>query len=261
MRVASVWFGCNNAARDIVGEWTVVQRERMVRLKLPSYVFSKLAVSAVLSFFQCLVLLGIVKLICQLQGDFLVTLCMLYLSAMVGTALGLCVSARASTTEAAIAMLPLILLPIIALGGGLNPVYEPNGSSKPIQKIASIVPSRWAMEANLLMEAKVHKHGSVNYDPENVCTDLPSLDDPKNPRPMVHDLAEVQIPVYHPEDSCKVQAPANPDANAPPPAAKSEPAPASENRTPLYVSFSILGGMFVFWTATALIFLKMRDIQ
>jgi len=36
MVVAAIWFGCNNAARDIVGEWTIYQRERMVNLKLPS---------------------------------------------------------------------------------------------------------------------------------------------------------------------------------------------------------------------------------
>src|SRR6266496_1625588 len=164
--VAAVWFGCNNVARDIVGEWTVFQRERMVSLKLPSYVFSKLAVSAVLSLFQCLVLLGIVTLMCHLKGNFLSSLGILYLSALVGTAIGLCVSARTSTTEAAIAMLPLILLPVIALGGGLNPIYEADGTSKPIQKIASITPSRWAFEANLLLESKEHSHGvSPDYDP------------------------------------------------------------------------------------------------
>ena len=44
MVVAAIWFGCNNAARDIVGEWTIYKRERMVTLKLAPYVFSKLAV-------------------------------------------------------------------------------------------------------------------------------------------------------------------------------------------------------------------------
>ena len=34
MVVAAIWFGCNNAARDIVGEWTIYKRERMVTLKL-----------------------------------------------------------------------------------------------------------------------------------------------------------------------------------------------------------------------------------
>ena len=35
MVIAAIWFGCNNVARDIVGEWSVYQRERMVSLKLP----------------------------------------------------------------------------------------------------------------------------------------------------------------------------------------------------------------------------------
>jgi ABC transport system ATP-binding/permease protein len=156
MVVAAVWFGCNNAARDIVGEWTVYQRERMVTLKLPSYVFSKLTVAAVLSLVQCTALLSIVRLMCHLQGDFLRSLAVLYLSSMVGAALGLCVSAIAPTTEAAIAMLPLILLPIIALGGGIQAIHD---MPKPVQIITEAVPSRWAFEANLLLEAK--EHGQV----------------------------------------------------------------------------------------------------
>ncbi len=74
MVIAAVWFGCNNVARDVVGEWTVYQRERMVSLKLPSYVFSKLAVASALSLFQCLMLLAIVTFLCHLQGNFLANL-------------------------------------------------------------------------------------------------------------------------------------------------------------------------------------------
>jgi ABC transport system ATP-binding/permease protein len=149
MVVAAVWFGCNNAARDIVGEWTVYQRERMVSLKLPSYVFSKLTIAAVLSLFQCSILLGIVNLMCHLHGNFFKSLGVLYLSSQVGAALGLCVSAVAPTTEVAIAMLPLILLPMIALGGGIQPIEKMPPS---MQRIADIVPTRWAFEANLDLE-------------------------------------------------------------------------------------------------------------
>src|SRR5262249_1584061 len=80
MVVAAIGFGCNNVARDVVGEWTVFQRERMVSLKLPSYIFSKLAVAAILSFFQCLTLLGIVTLFCSLQANLVSVLGILYLS-------------------------------------------------------------------------------------------------------------------------------------------------------------------------------------
>jgi ABC-type multidrug transport system ATPase subunit len=178
MVVAAIWFGCNNVARDIVGEWTVFQRERMVSLKLPSYVFSKLAIAAALCLFQCLMLLSLVSLMCQLQGDFLKTLGILYLASLVGAALGLCVSARASTTEAAIAMLPLILLPIIALGGGLSRISD---MAKPIQQVARVVPSYWAFKANLVLEG-----------------DKPHTDDKDadgNPAKDVMNLAENSFPL------------------------------------------------------------------
>jgi ABC-type multidrug transport system ATPase subunit/pSer/pThr/pTyr-binding forkhead associated (FHA) protein/ABC-type multidrug transport system permease subunit len=158
MVVAAIWFGCNNAARDIVGEWTVYQRERMVNLKLPSYVFSKFTVLAALCTFQCLVLLSIVYFACGLQGNFLKAAALLVTSSLVGAALGLAISARSPTTETAIALLPVVLLPIIALGGGIRAVYK---MPTPTQWISYVVPSKWAFERNMVDEAKEHVCGYV----------------------------------------------------------------------------------------------------
>ena len=121
--VAAIWFGCNNAVRDIVGEWTIYKRERMVSLKLPSYVLSKMAVAMLICVFQCIVMLAIVYLGCGLRGNFLLQLGVLLLSALVGVAIGLSLSAQAKTTESAIAFMPIILLPVIVLGGGLRPIF------------------------------------------------------------------------------------------------------------------------------------------
>ncbi len=156
MVVAAIWFGCNNAARDIVGEWTIYQRERMVNLKLPSYAFSKFAVLCGLCIFQCLALLGIVTIFCGLKGNFLETLAVLILSSLVGAALGLAISARSSTTEGAIALLPIVLLPILALGGGVRASYK---MPAPARWISTLVPSRWAFERNVVTEARAHNCG------------------------------------------------------------------------------------------------------
>ena len=56
--LSALWFGCSNSVREIVGEWAIYQRERMVGLRIPAYVFSKLTVSAVLCLIQCAVLIG-----------------------------------------------------------------------------------------------------------------------------------------------------------------------------------------------------------
>jgi hypothetical protein len=156
MVVAAIWFGCNNAARDIVGEWSIYQRERMVNLKLPSYAFSKFAVLCGLCVFQCLTLLGIVTIFCGLKGNFVETLAVLTLSSLVGAALGLAISARSSTTESAIALLPIVLLPILALGGGVRAAYK---MPTPARWISTLVPSRWAFERNVVNEARAHNCG------------------------------------------------------------------------------------------------------
>ncbi len=154
MVVAAVWFGCNNAARDIVGETTIFQRERMVNLRLPSYVFSKIAVLAMLCIFQCTALLSTVYYFCELSGPFGILLAVLIMASLAGTALGLLISAVSPTTEAAIAFLPVVLLPFILLGGGIKPVHEMPTTAR---MIAAVTPTRWAYEVNLLQEAKERK--------------------------------------------------------------------------------------------------------
>jgi ABC transport system ATP-binding/permease protein len=154
MVVAAIWFGCNNAARDIVGEWTIYKRERMITLKLLPYVFSKLAILFALCAFQCGSMLAIVYFGCSLHSNFLLSFLILLISSMIGAGLGLNISAISKTTESAIALLPVILLPIVALAGGMRPIYE---LSKPGRIISTVIPSRWALEANLLLEAKARE--------------------------------------------------------------------------------------------------------
>lgn len=154
--VAAIWFGCNNAARDVVGEWSIFQRERMVNLKLPSYVFSKFAVLAALCLFQCATLLTIVYFCCGLKGSFLREAGILFASSLVGAALGLAISARSATTETAIALLPVVLLPVITLGGGIRAIYK---MPAPAHALSFIIPSRWAFERNMVDEAQGHPCG------------------------------------------------------------------------------------------------------
>src|SRR5690242_19823757 len=80
--LAALWFGCSNAVREIVGEWAVYQRERMVGLKLLPYVAAKLTVLGGLCLLQCAVLLGIVHWGCSLKGPWPPLLGFLLLSAL-----------------------------------------------------------------------------------------------------------------------------------------------------------------------------------
>jgi len=150
LALAALWFGCSNSAREIVGEWAIYHRERMVNLKIPSYVGSKFAVLGGLCVLQCAVLLGIVYHGAGLCGPWLPMFLTLLLTSLVGLAIGLTVSALARTSEVAIALLPLILLPMVILAGVLQPLHKMGRASA---ACAQIMPSRWAFESLLVLEA------------------------------------------------------------------------------------------------------------
>jgi ABC-type multidrug transport system ATPase subunit/ABC-type multidrug transport system permease subunit len=150
MAISAIWFGCSNAAREIVGEWAIYQRERMVNLKIPSYVLSKFTVLGLFCLFQCAVLLAIVYLGCGLLGDVTLLYAALVLASLVGVGLGLLVSAFAKTSEAAIALVPLILIPMVIAGGMMNPVHKMNSG---MYGFAQTMASRWAFEGMLVVES------------------------------------------------------------------------------------------------------------
>ena len=150
LALAALWFGCSNSVREIVAEWGVYRRERMVNLKILPFVASKLTVLGGLSFVQCLILMFFVIVGNDLECARLPMLIILLAASGVGLAIGLLVSALVKTSEVAVAVLPLILLPMVILGGVLHPIDEMNG---PMKLCAQFMPSRWAFEGMLLLEA------------------------------------------------------------------------------------------------------------
>ena len=159
--IAALWFGCSNSAREIVSELAIYKRERMVNLKIICYLISKFSVLGVFCAFQCICLFMIVDYGCDLGTPILWLLPMLFLISMVGVGVGLTISAFSKTSEVALGMLPLVIIPMVLLGGGVKPVHE----NEAIEPIAIIVPSRWAFEAVLLVEASYQENLKV-MDPE-----------------------------------------------------------------------------------------------
>ncbi len=133
--IISIWFGANNAVREIVAEAPIYSRERLVNLKIPSYVFSKYAVLSGIAFLQCLLFVGILVGFGRLSGgDFGWLWLTLYLTSLGGIAMGLFFSALVNSTEKAMSILPLILIPQLLLGGFLKPfddIYINLSTGKP----------------------------------------------------------------------------------------------------------------------------------
>ena len=148
--LAAIWFGCSSMAREIVTEWPIYRRERMVGLSIGAYVASKMTVLLGIAAIQCFLLLAIVAPACRIDSPWLWVFTMLYAAALAGGALGLLISATLRTTEAASGILPVLLLPMIVLGGILVPLADLPALTQPL---AAAMPSRWAFEGLVVPEA------------------------------------------------------------------------------------------------------------
>jgi hypothetical protein len=147
LSLVSVWFGTSVAAREIIREKAVYTRERMVNLGLMPYVFSKLFILGIIVGIQCLMLflplkffdvVGLMDMPGELAGipQFWVML----LTAGVGIALGLFISATVKTSEMATSLVPLILIPQILFSGLVG---VPTG----INKVAGLLmPATWSFD-------------------------------------------------------------------------------------------------------------------
>ena len=123
--IIAIWLGANNAIREIVSESEVYARERLVNLKIPSYVFSKFAILSGIGLIQCVLFVFILTVFGRFDAvDFFMTTAILYLSLLAGVAIGLFFSALVSSTEKAMSILPLILIPQLLLSGFLKPLDD-----------------------------------------------------------------------------------------------------------------------------------------
>jgi ABC-type multidrug transport system ATPase subunit len=130
-----LWFGCNNAAKEIVKEEAVYGRERAVNLGIVPYLASKFLVLGAITVFHALalmlVLFGVLELLhavdpvghsvpagSQMLG-YVPMFGVLALLALTGVALGLLLSACVTTPDRANALLPYVLIPQMILGGGI----------------------------------------------------------------------------------------------------------------------------------------------
>jgi ABC-type multidrug transport system ATPase subunit len=129
-----LWFGCNNAAKEIVKEEAIYGRERAVNLRIAPYLASKFLVLSVVTVLHAgllmLVLYGTLELLARaLPGHsvpppehmlgYPAQLGVFVLLSMVGVALGLLLSACVSSADRANALLPYVLIPQMILAGGI----------------------------------------------------------------------------------------------------------------------------------------------
>lgn len=148
LALVAVWFGTSVAAREVIRERAVYNRERMVNLGLLPYIGSKLLVLSLIVGFQCILLFGSLKIfdllgLMSMPGYILglPQVIVMIMTGMVGIALGLFVSAVVKTSEMATSIVPLILIPQILFSGLVG---VPQGFM--VKAVGAFMPATWSFD-------------------------------------------------------------------------------------------------------------------
>ncbi len=215
MALAAVLLGIFAAAYEIVREQAIFKRERMVNLALASYVLSKVFVLCLFALVQAALFLGIVALHVPLpdNGALFPAWFEMYVTLVLATtasiALGLFISAAASTENMVIYIILLVLFIQIMFAGVIFPL---EGSAK---TFSAITLTHWTIDAlgstadlpTLRTEKSRLPKPDVNGCPpmsppaQLASADLPCMfpppKDAKRGKPNPKDLGELNIEYKH----------------------------------------------------------------
>lgn len=154
MAVSAIWFGTNNAAREIVIEQTIYKRERMFNLGIFSYIFSKVTVLGLIALIQSAIFISILFFnfkneSLSLINPFAAFYWMTFLT-IVSTLMGLLISSMVSTSERVMSIIPIILIPQIMLAGiivKINNVF--------VELLSYLTLSRWGTTGFAKIQDKI----------------------------------------------------------------------------------------------------------
>jgi ABC-type multidrug transport system ATPase subunit len=147
--LSCLWFGMSSGVREMISDRAIWRRERKVGVGVTPYVGSKVAVLGIMVTLECVVFTAMVyHLVGMASGgyNFFALAGVASLTGLAGMALGLLISSVMTSSEAAVGMLPLLLVPMICFSSIMVPLRH---MEKPAQTLSWIFIERYTFEAAL----------------------------------------------------------------------------------------------------------------
>jgi hypothetical protein len=145
---AAFFFGLTYGLLQICTERNVLERERVVGLRLGAYVASKVTVLVPFLVLVVVAMLAVLRLLDRLPARSISTYASiglgLLLCAVAALGLGLLTSALVGNVAQATLALPMLCFPAVLFSGAILPVNLMAGVGA---AISGLIPSRWAFEA------------------------------------------------------------------------------------------------------------------
>jgi ABC-type multidrug transport system ATPase subunit/pSer/pThr/pTyr-binding forkhead associated (FHA) protein/ABC-type multidrug transport system permease subunit len=147
MAVSAIWFGVNNAAREIVAEAPIYKRERMFNVLIAPYIFSKVFVLGAFALIQAIIFNAIICVWYSNSSDFIgwqdpiSAAGWMFFVTVISSLFGLLISAISNSTEKVMSIVPIAVIPQIMLAGIIAKI--PNFT---VEFFSYLTFSRWGTE-------------------------------------------------------------------------------------------------------------------
>lgn len=163
--IVFIFLGLSNSIEEIMGERKIIQREKVLNLKLTYFLSSKVITLAIFTLLQVFLYYAVSSIILKLPGVMLINAIYFFAAGLIGYSLGLLISSFINNRKAIINILPLILIPQIIFGGAIilyedmNPRLRIRKTSS-IPEVVQIIPSRWLFEGLITAQARLNRYDS-----------------------------------------------------------------------------------------------------
>lgn len=167
--ISALWFGCGNAAQEIVKELPMYRRERLVGLGRDSYLLAKFLSSARLTVVQSLLAYGIMQLAQWLWtghgigGSAGWQIAGLAAVSVAASSVGLALSALARSVLQAVMLVPLVLIPQILFSGFMPPAGDLNPGAYAVSRMMPSAAAQGVMDVSLLWGRPISGYTRVDF--------------------------------------------------------------------------------------------------
>ena len=184
--IVALFLGLTVSAEEIFRDRKILKREKFLNLSRTSYLASKVLILFSISAIQSLLFVIVGNLILGIKGMYFEYWYIMFTTSAFANILGLNISASFNSAVTIYILIPLLMIPQMALGGAMFSFDKLNrvlGTVGKVPWIAEFMPSRWSYEALIVnqfknneFEKKVYKlellESVAGYKSQYYCPEL-----------------------------------------------------------------------------------------
>ncbi len=170
--VIALFIGLSVSAEEIFRDRKILKRERFLNLSRSSYLLSKVAILFTLSAIQTAIYVLIGNTIVEIKGLGFEYWLVLFSVSCFANILGLNISSAFNSAVTIYILIPLLVIPQMALGGAMfnfdkiNKAFGGGKNNAPV--IADVMTARWAYEALAVTQYKSNRYQQKFFDVEQI---------------------------------------------------------------------------------------------